>query len=67
MDRFVLTDAQWAKMEGFVLVSRGSRPERQQHPAVRRSRAVDYPHGQSVAHLPRAFGNWITVYTRFRH
>ena len=67
MDRFVLTDAQWAKMEPHCLGKPGD-PGRSGTDNRRFLEAVLW-----IARtcspwrdLPALFGNWSTVYTRFR-
>jgi transposase len=67
MDRFVLTDAQWAKMEPHCLGKPGD-PDRSGTNNRRFLEAVLW-----IARtcspwrdLPTLFGNWSTVYTRFR-
>ena len=67
MERFVLTDAQWAKMEPHCL-GKADRPwpQRERQPAVRGGGAVDRAHRQPVAGLAGMFGNWNTVFKRFR-
>ncbi|MEY9493771.1 transposase [Bradyrhizobium elkanii] len=67
MDRFVLTDAQWAKMEPLCLGKPGD-PGRSGNNNRLFVEAVLWiaRTGSPWRDLPRAFGNWITVYTRFR-
>ncbi|MCK1737659.1 transposase [Bradyrhizobium sp. 138] len=64
MDRFVLTDAQWAKMEPLCLGDPGRSGNNNQlfvEAVLWIART-----GSPWRDLPRAFRNWITVYTRFR-
>ncbi|QQO22702.1 IS5 family transposase [Bradyrhizobium diazoefficiens] len=67
MDRFVLTDAQWAKMEPLCLGKPGD-PGRSGKNNRLFVEAVLWiaRTGSPWRDLPRAFGNWITTYTRFR-
>src|SRR5438876_80356 len=67
MDRFVLTDAQWAKMEPLCLGKPGD-PGRSGNNNRLFVEAVLWiaRTGSPWRDLPRAFGNWMTVYTRFR-
>jgi transposase len=67
MDRFVLTDAQWAKMEPHCLGKRGD-PGRSGKDNRRFVEAVLWivRTGSPWRDLPAMFGNWSTVYTRFR-
>lgn len=66
MDRFVLTDAQWAKMEPLCLGKLGD-PGRSGKNNRLFVEAVLWiaRTGSPWRDLPRAF-NWMTVYTRFR-
>ncbi|MET4742418.1 transposase [Bradyrhizobium japonicum] len=64
MDRFVLTDAQWAKMEPLCLGKPGD-PDRSGKLFVEAALWIART-GSPWRDLPRAFGNWITAYTRFR-
>src|SRR3954470_10567848 len=67
MDRFVLTDAQWAKMEPLCL-GKPSDPGRSGKDNRLFVEAVLWiaRTGSPWRDLPRAFGHWISVYTRFR-
>jgi transposase len=67
MDRFVLTDAQWAKMEPHCLGKPGD-PGRSGTDNRRFLEAVLWivRTGSPWRDLPAQFGNWSTVYTRFR-
>src|SRR6266508_2289051 len=67
MDRFVLTDAQWAKMEPLCLGKPGD-PGRSGKDNRRFVEAVLWiaRTGSPWRDLPRAFGHWNSVYTRFR-
>ena len=67
MDRFVLTDAQWAKMEPLCLGKPGD-PGRSGNNNRLFVEAVLWiaRTGSPSRDLPRAFGNWMSVYTRFR-
>jgi len=67
MDRFVLTDAQWAKMESHCLGKPGD-PGRSGTDNRRFLEAVLWivRTGSPWRDLPALFGNWSTVYTRFR-
>jgi transposase len=67
MDRLVLTDAQWAKMEPLCLGKRGD-PGRSGTDNRLFVEAVLWivRTGSPWRDLPAAFGNWSTVYTRFR-
>src|SRR5258708_1390913 len=67
MDRFVLTDAQWAKMEPLCLGKPGD-PGRSGNNNRLFVEAVLWiaRTGSPWRDLPRAFGNWMSVYTRFR-
>jgi transposase len=67
MERFVLTDAQWAKMEPHCLGKRGD-PGRSGTDNRRFLEAVLWivRTGSPWRDLPALFGNWSTVYTRFR-
>jgi transposase len=67
MERFVLTDAQWAKMEPFCLGKVGD-PGRS---GADNRRFVEAGlwiarTGSPWRDLPPTFGNWSSVYTRFR-
>jgi transposase len=67
MDRFVLTDAQWAKMEPHCLGKPGD-PGRSGTDNRRFLEAVLWivRTGSPWRDLPAHFGNWSTAYTRFR-
>ena len=67
MDRIVLTDAQWAKIEPLCLSKPGD-PGRSGKNNRLFVEAVLWiaRTGSQWRDLPRAFGNWITVYTRCR-
>src|SRR6202795_4287695 len=66
MDRFVLTDAQWAKMEPHCL-GKPSDPGRSGGDNRLFVEAVLWiaRTGSPWRDLPEAFGKWSTVYTRF--
>ncbi|MGQ0685619.1 IS5 family transposase [Bradyrhizobium sp.] len=67
MDRFVLTDAQWAKMDALCLGKPGD-PDRSGKDNRLFVKAVLWiaRTGSPWRNLPRTFGRWISVYTRFR-
>ena len=67
MDRFVLTDAQWAKMEPLCL-GKPSDPGRSGRDNRLFVEGVLWiaRTGSPWRDLPRAFGHWISVFTRFR-
>jgi len=67
MERFVLTDAQWAKMEPLCL-GKASDPGRSGKDNRLFIEAVLWivRTGSPWRDLPETFGNWSTVYTRFR-
>ena len=67
MDRFVLTDAQWAKMEPLCLGKPGD-PGRSGKDNRRFVEAVLWiaRTGSPWRDLPPSFGHWNTVFTRFR-
>src|SRR5215217_3995601 len=67
MDRFVLSDAQWAKMEPHCLGKPGD-PGRSGKNNRLFVEAVLWivRTGSPWRDLPASFGNWSTVYTRFR-
>src|SRR3954452_1327498 len=67
MDRFVLTDAQWAKMEPRCLGKPGD-PGRSGKDNRLFVEAVLWivRTGSPWRHLPVLFGNWNSVFTRFR-
>lgn len=67
MDRLVLTDAQWAKMEPLCLGKPGD-PGRSGADNRRFLEAVLWivRTGSPWRDLPAVFGNWSTAYTRFR-
>ncbi len=67
MDRFSLTDAQWAKMEPFALGKPGD-PGRTGGDARLFVEAVLWiaRTGSPWRDLPPSFGNWNTVFKRFR-
>src|SRR5678815_1154799 len=67
MDRFVLTDAQWAKMEPLCLgkpgdPGRSGKDNRQFVEAVLWIART----GSPWRDLPASFGHWNSVFTRFR-
>src|SRR5215216_2973772 len=66
MDRFVLTDVQWAKMEPHCL-GEARRPwtERKEQPSVCRGVLWIVRSGSPWRDLPASFGTWSTVYTRW--
>ena len=67
MDRFVLTDAQWAKMEPLCLGKPGD-PGRSGKDNRLFVEAVLWivRTGSPWRDLPPSFGNWNSVFTRFR-
>jgi transposase len=67
MDRFVLTDAQWAKMEPLCLGKPGD-PGRRGKDNRRFVEAVLWiaRTGSPWRDLPPSFGHWNSVFTRFR-
>src|ERR1700756_869393 len=67
MDRFVLTDAQWVKMEPLCLGKPGD-PGRSGKDNRLFVEAVLWivRTGSPWRDLPRAFGHWHSVYTPFR-
>jgi transposase len=67
MERFVLTDAQWAKMEPHCL-GKASDPGRSGGDNRLFVEAVLWiaRTGSPWRDLPPTFGNWSTAYTRFR-
>src|SRR4029077_11228439 len=67
MDRFVLTDAQWAKMEPLCL-GKPSDPGRSGKDNRLFVEAVLWiaRTGSPWRDLPRSFGHWNSVFTRFR-
>ena len=67
MERFVLTDAQWAKMEPLCLGKPGD-PGRSGTDIRRFVEAVLWVvrTGSPWRDLPPSFGNWNSVFTRFR-
>ena len=67
MDRFVLSDAQWAKMEPHCL-GKPTDPGRSGADNRLFVEAVVWiaRTGSPWRDLPAAFGNWSTAYTRFR-
>ena len=67
MDRFVLTDAQWARMEPHCL-GKPADPGRSGRNNRLFVEAVLWivRTGSPWRDLPPAFGNWSSVYTRFR-
>jgi transposase len=67
MERFVLTDAQWARMEPHCLGKVGD-PGRSGADNRRFVEAVLWiaRTGSPWRDLPPAFGHWNSVYTRFR-
>jgi transposase len=67
MERFVLTDAQWAKMEPHCL-GKASDPGRSGGNNRLFVEAVLWiaRTGSPWRDLPPTFGNWSTAYTRFR-
>jgi transposase len=68
MERFVLTDAQWAKMEPRCLGKPGD-PGRSGKDNRLFVEAVLWivRTGSPWRDLPPSFGNWNSVFTRFRH
>jgi len=67
MDRFVLSDAQWAKMESHCL----GKPTDPGRSGANNRLFVEgvlwiARTGSPWRDLPAAFGNWNSVYTRFR-
>ena len=68
MERFVLTDAQWAKMEPHCL-GKPTDPGRSGSDNRRFIEAVLWiaRTGSPWRDLPEVFGNWNTVFKRFRH
>jgi len=67
MDRFVLTDAQWAKLEPHCL-GKATDPGRSGRNNRLFMEAVLWivRTGSSWRDLPAMFGNWSTVFRRFR-
>ena len=67
MERFVLTDAQWAKMEPHCLGKPGD-PGRSGADNRRFVEAILWivRTGSPWRDLPTSFGHWNSVYTRFR-
>ena len=67
MERFVLTDAQWAKMEPHCL-GKPTDPGRSGSDNRRFIEAVLWivRTGSPWRDLPRSFGHWNSAYTRFR-
>jgi transposase len=67
MERFVLTDAQWAKMEPHCLGKPGD-PGRSGEDNRRFVEAILWitRTGSPWRDMPEFFGNWNSVYTRFR-
>jgi transposase len=67
MDRSCLTDAQWAKMQPFCL-GKASDPGRTGGDARLFTEAVLWiaRTGSPWRDLPRSFGNWNSVFKRFR-
>lgn len=68
MTRYCLTDAQWAKMEPHCLGKKGD-PGRTGGDARLFLEAVLWiaRTGSQWRDLPEEFGNWNTVFKRFRH
>ncbi len=67
MDRFVLTDAQWAKMEPHCLGKPGDRGRSGNNNRLFVEAVLWIVRtGSPWRDLPASFGNWSTVYTRFR-
>src|SRR6201995_3796332 len=67
MDRFVLTDAQWAKMEPLCLGKRGDtgRSSKDNRRFVEAGLWIART-GSPWRGLPGFFGHWNSVFTRFR-
>ena len=67
MDRFVLTDAQWAKMEPHCLGKPGD-PGRSGADNRLFVEAILWVvrTGSPWRDIPPSFGNWSSIYTRFR-
>ena len=67
MDRFVLTDAQWAKMEPHCLGKPGD-PGRSGDDNRRFVEAILWivRTGSPWRDIPPSFGKWSSIYTRFR-
>jgi transposase len=67
MDRFVLTDAQWAKMAPHCLGKPGDPGRRGRNNRLFVEAVLWIVRtGSPWRDLPPAFGNWSSVYTRFR-
>jgi len=68
MDRFVLTDAQWAKMEPHCL-GKATDPGRTGSDGRMFLEAVLWimRTGSPWRDLPETFGRWNTVFTRYRY
>lgn len=67
MDRYILSDAQWAKMEPHCLGKPGD-PGRSGDDNRRFVEAILWivRTGSPWRDIPVSFGNWSSVYTRFR-
>jgi transposase len=67
MDRFVLTDAQWAKMAPHCLGKPGDPGRRGRNNRLFVEAVLWIVRtGSPWRDLPPAFGNWSSAYTRFR-
>jgi transposase len=66
MDRFVLSDAQWAKMEPHCLGKPGDPGRSGKNNRLFVEAVLWIVRTGSPRDLPASFGNWSTVYTRFR-
>lgn len=67
MNRFVLTDAQWAKMEPLCVGKQGDRRRGGGNNRLFLEAALWIARaGNPGRDLPAMFGNWSTAYTRFR-
>src|SRR5258707_13007812 len=67
MDRFVLTDAQWAKMEPLCLGRPGDPGRRGKDNRLFVEAVLWIARtGSPWRDLPPSFGNWSSVFTRFR-
>src|SRR5580704_12499175 len=67
MDRFVLTDAPWAEMGALCLGQpRGPGRSGKDNPPFREAVLWIARTGSPWRDIPPLFGNWSTVYTRFR-
>src|ERR1700759_4829834 len=67
MDRFVLTNAQWAKMEPLCLGKQSDPGRRGKDTGLfdETARWIPRP-GRPWRGLPLSFGHWNSVFTRFR-